>query len=127
MKGDAFEYEFVVTLKDINPYGSVYFSRYFEWQGICRELYLITLNNYQEVLKVPCDFRCFVEFLVLFCALVVCQLEYQCFFARPFLITLPLAFQAKQPRFRILGWRIGPGSICRCMSDQPSFFCSKTM
>ncbi|MDE1920516.1 MAG: thioesterase family protein [Candidatus Omnitrophica bacterium] len=51
MKKDTFEYEITVTLKDINMYGTVYFSRYFEWQGICRELYFITLKNYEEVLN----------------------------------------------------------------------------
>ncbi|MDE2213667.1 MAG: acyl-CoA thioesterase, partial [Candidatus Omnitrophica bacterium] len=49
MNQDAFEYEFIVTLKDINMYGTVYFSRYFEWQGICRELYFTTVENYQEI------------------------------------------------------------------------------
>ena len=51
MKTGSFNYEFIVTLKDVNMYGTAYFSRYFEWQGICRELYFMTLNNYQEVLK----------------------------------------------------------------------------
>ncbi len=49
MKNDSFNYEFMVTLKDINMYGTVYFSRYFEWQGISRELYFTTVENYQEI------------------------------------------------------------------------------
>lgn len=51
MKDDAFYYEFVVTLKDINMYGTVYFSRYFEWQGVCRELYFTTAKNFQEIFQ----------------------------------------------------------------------------
>ena len=37
MRNDSFDYEFIVTLKDVNMYSTVYFCRYFEWQGICRE------------------------------------------------------------------------------------------
>lgn len=50
MKNDAFVYEFPVTLKDINMYGTVYFCRYFEWQGVCRELYFTTVKDYQKIL-----------------------------------------------------------------------------
>ena len=49
-KDNAFYYEFIVTLKDVNLYGTVYFSRYFEWQGIARELYFATADNFQEIL-----------------------------------------------------------------------------
>jgi len=49
MRKDIFNYELTVTLKDINMYGTVYFARYFEWQGVCRELYFTTLENYQAV------------------------------------------------------------------------------
>ena len=50
MKKDSFDYDFTVTLKDVNMYGTVYFARYFEWQGVCRELYFTTVKNYQEIL-----------------------------------------------------------------------------
>ena len=33
----TFLYEFDTYLKDSNAYTNIYFSRYFEWQGICRE------------------------------------------------------------------------------------------
>ncbi|MES2771658.1 MAG: thioesterase family protein [Pseudomonadota bacterium] len=33
----VFSYSFDVYLKDSNAYGNVYFARYFEWQGMCRE------------------------------------------------------------------------------------------
>jgi acyl-CoA thioesterase FadM len=52
MKSNSFEYEFIVTMKDINSYGTVYFSRYFEWQGIAREHYLMTVDDFQRIL---CD------------------------------------------------------------------------
>ena len=51
MKNDSFNYEFIVTLKDVNMYSTVYFARYFEWQGVCRELYFTTVENWQEILK----------------------------------------------------------------------------
>lgn len=51
MKNDSFNYDFIVTLKDVNMYGTVYFARYFEWQGVCRELYFMTVENWQEILK----------------------------------------------------------------------------
>lgn len=33
----TFEQEINAYLKDSNAYGNIYFARYFEWQGICRE------------------------------------------------------------------------------------------
>ncbi len=33
----TYEHEFETYLKDSNAYTNIYFSRYFEWQGICRE------------------------------------------------------------------------------------------
>lgn len=33
----TFRYEITPYLKDSNSYGNIYFSRYFEWQGVCRE------------------------------------------------------------------------------------------
>lgn len=36
----TFEHEFDTYLKDSNAYTNIYFSRYFEWQGICRECWL---------------------------------------------------------------------------------------
>lgn len=33
----TFHHGFDVYLKDSNAYGNTYFSRYFEWQGVCRE------------------------------------------------------------------------------------------
>lgn len=35
-----FDYHHVVTLEDTNLVGNVYFTRYFSWQGRCRELFL---------------------------------------------------------------------------------------
>ena len=51
MRKDIFNYELTVTLKDINMYGTVYFARYFEWQGVCRELYFTTVEGWQGILK----------------------------------------------------------------------------
>ena len=36
-KADTFRYAFDIYLKDSNAYTNTYFSRYFEWQGVCRE------------------------------------------------------------------------------------------
>jgi acyl-CoA thioesterase FadM len=33
----TFECKVDIFLKDSNAYGNTYFSRYFEWQGVCRE------------------------------------------------------------------------------------------
>lgn len=33
----TFRYTITPYLKDSNSYGNIYFSRYFEWQGMCRE------------------------------------------------------------------------------------------
>jgi len=33
----TFRYVITPYLKDSNSYGNIYFSRYFEWQGMCRE------------------------------------------------------------------------------------------
>lgn len=33
----TFRYSIDVCLKDSNAYGNIYFARYFEWQGVCRE------------------------------------------------------------------------------------------
>jgi acyl-CoA thioesterase FadM len=33
----TFHHTIDISLKDSNAYGNTYFSRYFEWQGICRE------------------------------------------------------------------------------------------
>ena len=35
----TFRHELTPFLKDSNAYGNIYFARYFEWQGICRELW----------------------------------------------------------------------------------------
>lgn len=37
LKGKTFYHHIDICLKDSNAYGNTYFSRYFEWQGICRE------------------------------------------------------------------------------------------
>lgn len=37
--GLVFEYSLDVFLKDASPYGTVYFARFFEWQGMCREAF----------------------------------------------------------------------------------------
>lgn len=36
----TFELDIDVYLKDVCPYGNTYFSRYIEWQGMCRERFL---------------------------------------------------------------------------------------
>ena len=33
----VWEHELTPYLKDSNAYGNIYFARYFEWQGLCRE------------------------------------------------------------------------------------------
>jgi len=33
----TFRHNIDICLKDSNAYGNTYFSRYFEWQGVCRE------------------------------------------------------------------------------------------
>lgn len=50
MEKKYFEYEMTAYLKDINLYGTAYFSRFFEWQGIAREAYFSTLPNFNELL-----------------------------------------------------------------------------
>ena len=34
---NIWEHELTPYLKDSNAYGNIYFARYFEWQGMCRE------------------------------------------------------------------------------------------
>jgi acyl-CoA thioesterase FadM len=36
-RGRTFRHAFDIYLKDSNAYANTYFSRYFEWQGVCRE------------------------------------------------------------------------------------------
>jgi acyl-CoA thioesterase FadM len=36
-QGRTFRHSFDIYLKDSNAYTNTYFSRYFEWQGVCRE------------------------------------------------------------------------------------------
>ena len=35
----TYQHELTPFLKDSNAYGNIYFARYFEWQGICREMW----------------------------------------------------------------------------------------
>ncbi|MDH4274036.1 MAG: thioesterase family protein [Gammaproteobacteria bacterium] len=35
----TYQHEIVPYLKESNAYGNIYFSRYFEWQGMCREMW----------------------------------------------------------------------------------------
>lgn len=35
----TFQHSFMTYLKDSNAYTNIYFARYFEWQGVCRELW----------------------------------------------------------------------------------------
>ena len=34
---EVWQFELTPYLKDSNAYGNIYFARYFEWQGMCRE------------------------------------------------------------------------------------------
>lgn len=40
----TFKHELTPFLKDSNAYGNIYFARYFEWQGICREMWFINAS-----------------------------------------------------------------------------------
>lgn len=51
MPGNAFTFNFTVYLKDTNLFGNVYFSRYFEWQGMAREAYFQTVKDYQKIMR----------------------------------------------------------------------------
>ena len=42
-----FEYKHLVTFDDTNSTGNVYFARYFQWMGTCREI--ITAEHYPEI------------------------------------------------------------------------------
>ena len=44
-----FEYRHLVTFQDTNLVGNVYFSKYFDWQGKCREALL--LQHYPEIVE----------------------------------------------------------------------------
>lgn len=35
----TFKHKLTLFLKDSNAYGNIYFARYFEWHGICREMW----------------------------------------------------------------------------------------
>lgn len=37
IQAKTFHHYIDICLKDSNAYGNTYFSRYFEWQGVCRE------------------------------------------------------------------------------------------
>lgn len=43
--------EVTAYLKDINLYGTGYFSRYFEWQGVAREEYFLTVKNADQIMS----------------------------------------------------------------------------
>lgn len=45
-----FIFDTVVYLKDVNIYGTAYFSRYFDWQGMAREQYFMTVKDYQSIM-----------------------------------------------------------------------------
>lgn len=45
-----FLFEVTVYLKDVNVFGTGYFSRYFDWQGMAREEYFVSVPNYQEII-----------------------------------------------------------------------------
>ena len=45
-----FIFEVTVYLKDVNVFGTGYFSRYFDWQGMAREEYFMTVNNYEQIM-----------------------------------------------------------------------------
>lgn len=49
---NAFVFEVGVYLKDTNLFGGVYFSRFFEWQGMAREAFLkSSLPNMQDFFR----------------------------------------------------------------------------
>lgn len=50
-ESNFFSMEVTAYLKDVNIYGTGYFSRYFEWQGMAREEYFMTVENYEEVMR----------------------------------------------------------------------------
>jgi acyl-CoA thioesterase FadM len=50
MSNKEFIFELTVYLKDTNIFGNVYFSRYFEWQGMAREAYFQTIKDHRRLL-----------------------------------------------------------------------------
>ncbi len=46
-----FLFEVTVYLKDVNIFGTGYFSRYFDWQGMAREEYFMTVENYEKIMS----------------------------------------------------------------------------
>ena len=44
-----FEHRHIVTFSDTNVVGNVYFTRYFEWMGECREL--VIADHYPEIVE----------------------------------------------------------------------------
>jgi enediyne core biosynthesis thioesterase len=50
-KSGYFLFEVTVYLKDVNIFGTGYFSRYFDWQGMAREEYFMTVQNYDKLLS----------------------------------------------------------------------------
>lgn len=45
-----FLFEVTVYLKDVNVFGTGYFSRYFDWQGMAREEYFMTVKGYEQIM-----------------------------------------------------------------------------
>jgi enediyne biosynthesis thioesterase len=50
-KTGYFIFEVTVYLKDVNVFGTGYFSRYFDWQGMAREEYFMTVKNFEAVMS----------------------------------------------------------------------------
>ena len=46
-----FIFEVTVYLKDVNIFGTGYFSRYFDWQGMAREEYFMTVKDYEQIMS----------------------------------------------------------------------------
>lgn len=46
-----FIFEVTVYLKDVNVFGTGYFSRYFDWQGMAREEYFMTVKDYGDIIQ----------------------------------------------------------------------------
>jgi enediyne biosynthesis thioesterase len=64
-----FEYRHVVTLQETNLVGNVYYTRHLEWQGRCREMFLLEfapetlelLRNGWALMTVRCSCEYYVE------------------------------------------------------------------
>ena len=86
----TFELPIDVYLKDVTPYQSTYFSRYLEWQGMCRERFLaekiLPGVDFNGIFLTKCCHQEFIDETYAFQRIRVLLNTFQLNFASSFLV-----------------------------------------